>query len=185
MAIFQSLKNSFQRPKFPGKSLNFCRKSDFLQISRPKLKIQSPKKMQLHTPTAIPYPHSTPSYLVFSLIKKKPYFKGGLRQGVLVAPRWDTKSGLRRPRVVAGTAATPAPGAAATATGAPSREPAGKSAAEAPCDCFSQDSLISSQGNRKWWRQTGSRQSTPLSTIRTRYGNSVSTPEATRTCKTQ
>ena len=40
-------------------------------------------------------------------------------------------------------------------------------------------------GNRKWWRQTGSRQSTPLSTIQTRYGNSVSTPEATRTCKTQ
>ena len=39
--------------------------------------------------------------------------------------------------------------------------------------------------NRKWWRQTGLRQSTPLSTIRTRYGNSVSTPEATRTCKTQ
>ena len=32
----------------------------------------------------------------------------------------------------------------------------------------------------KWWRQ-----STSLSTIRTRYGNSVSTPEATRTCKTQ
>ena len=34
--------------------------------------------------------------------------------------------------------------------------------------------------DRKWCRQTGSRQSTPLSTIRTRYGNSVSTPEATR-----
>ena len=30
--------------------------------------------------------------------------------------------------------------------------------------------------NRKRCRQTGSRQSTPLSTIRTRYGNSVSTP---------
>ena len=40
-------------------------------------------------------------------------------------------------------------------------------------------------GDRKWCRQTGSRQSTPLSTIRTRYGNSVSTPEATRTGKTQ
>ena len=40
-------------------------------------------------------------------------------------------------------------------------------------------------GNRKRCRQTGSRQSTPLSTIRTRYGNSVSTPEATRTGKTQ
>ena len=40
-------------------------------------------------------------------------------------------------------------------------------------------------GNRKWCRQTGSRQSTPLSTIRTRYGNSVSTPDATRTGKTQ
>ena len=37
--------------------------------------------------------------------------------------------------------------------------------------------------NRKWCRQTGSRQSTPLSTIRTRYGNSVSTPGATRTGK--
>ena len=32
-------------------------------------------------------------------------------------------------------------------------------------------------------RQTGWRQSTPLSTIRTRYGNSVSTPGATRTGK--
>ena len=30
--------------------------------------------------------------------------------------------------------------------------------------------------NRKQCRQTGSRQSTPLSTIRTRYGNTVSTP---------
>ena len=37
--------------------------------------------------------------------------------------------------------------------------------------------------NRKRCRQTGSRQSTPLSTIRTRYGNSVSTPGATRTGK--
>ena len=40
-------------------------------------------------------------------------------------------------------------------------------------------------GDRKWCRQTGSRQSTPLSTIRTRYGISVSTPEATQTGKTQ
>ena len=40
-------------------------------------------------------------------------------------------------------------------------------------------------GNRKWCRQTGSRQSTPVSTILTRYGNSVSTPEATRSGKTQ
>ena len=40
-------------------------------------------------------------------------------------------------------------------------------------------------GNRKWWQQTGSRQSTPLWTLRTRYGNSVLTPEATRICKTQ
>ena len=39
--------------------------------------------------------------------------------------------------------------------------------------------------NRKWCRQTGSRQSTPLSTIRTRYGNSASTPGATRTGKNQ
>ena len=37
--------------------------------------------------------------------------------------------------------------------------------------------------NRKRCRQTGSRQSTPLSTIRTRYGNSASTPGATRTGK--
>ena len=37
--------------------------------------------------------------------------------------------------------------------------------------------------NRKRCRQTMSRQSTPLSTIRTRYGNSVSTPGATRTGK--
>ena len=40
-------------------------------------------------------------------------------------------------------------------------------------------------GDRKWCRQTGSQQSPPPSTIRTRYGNSVSTPEATRTGKTQ
>ena len=41
-------------------------------------------------------------------------------------------------------------------------------------------------GNRKRWRQTGWGQSTPpLSTIRTRHGNSVSTPESTRTCKTR
>ena len=40
-------------------------------------------------------------------------------------------------------------------------------------------------GNRKRCRQTGSRQSTPLSTIRTRYGNSASTPGATRTGKNQ
>ena len=33
MAIFQSPKNIFQRPKFPGKSLKFRRKSDFCQIS--------------------------------------------------------------------------------------------------------------------------------------------------------
>ena len=39
--------------------------------------------------------------------------------------------------------------------------------------------------NRKWCWQTGSRQSTPLSTIRTRYGNSASTPGATRTGKNQ
>ena len=39
--------------------------------------------------------------------------------------------------------------------------------------------------NRKRWRQTGSRQSTPLPTIRTRYGDSVSIPEATRTCRIQ
>ena len=38
---------------------------------------------------------------------------------------------------------------------------------------------------RKRGRQTGSRQSTPLSTIRTRCGNSVSTPGATRTGKNQ
>ena len=37
--------------------------------------------------------------------------------------------------------------------------------------------------NRKRCRQTGSRQSTPLSTIRTRYGNSASAPGATRTGK--
>ena len=39
--------------------------------------------------------------------------------------------------------------------------------------------------DQKRWGQTGSRQSTPLSTIRTRYGNSVSTLEATWTCITQ
>ena len=37
--------------------------------------------------------------------------------------------------------------------------------------------------NRKRCRQAGSRQSTPLSTIRTRYANSASTPGATRTGK--
>ena len=39
-------------------------------------------------------------------------------------------------------------------------------------------------GDRKWCRQKGSRQSTPLSTIRAWYGISVSTPKATRTGKT-
>ena len=40
------------------------------------------------------------------------------------------------------------------------------------------DSAISLESrNRKRCRQTGSQQSTPLSTIRTRYGNSVSTPD--------
>ena len=39
--------------------------------------------------------------------------------------------------------------------------------------------------NQKRCRQRGSRQSTPLSTIRTRYGNSVSTLGATRTAKNQ
>ena len=38
--------------------------------------------------------------------------------------------------------------------------------------------------NRKRCRQTGSRQSTPLSTIRTRYGNSVSAPEPHGLAKT-
>ena len=38
-------------------------------------------------------------------------------------------------------------------------------------------------GNLKRWRQTGSPQWTPLSTIRTQYGNSLSIPEATPTCK--
>ena len=42
-----------------------------------------------------------------------------------------------------------------------------------------------SSGNRKRWQQTVSQQSAPLSTIRTRYGNSASTPQATGTCKTQ
>ena len=39
--------------------------------------------------------------------------------------------------------------------------------------------------NSFWERRTGLWQSTPLSTMRIRYRNSVSTPEATRTCKTQ
>ena len=45
------------------------------------------------------------------------------------------------------------------------------------------------KGSKIWESETvaatGSRQSTPLSTIRTRYGNSASTPESTRTCETQ
>ena len=47
---------------------------------------------------------------------------------------------------------------------------------------FGQDGIDKEKdsGNRKRWRQTGSRQSTPLSTIRTRYGNSASTAEATQ-----
>ena len=45
--------------------------------------------------------------------------------------------------------------------------------------CF----LLPTSRNRKRCRQTGSGQSTPVSTIRTRYGNSVSTPGATRTGK--
>ena len=44
MAIFQSPKKIFQRPKFPGKYLKFRRKSDFCQISGSEIsKFQSPK----------------------------------------------------------------------------------------------------------------------------------------------
>ena len=39
--------------------------------------------------------------------------------------------------------------------------------------------------NRKRWRQTGSRQSTPYRRYGPDNGNSVSTPESTRICKTQ
>ena len=60
MAIFQSPKNIFQRPKFPGKSLKFCRKSDFLQISGSEIrklrarKNAIPYPQPFHTPTRLP-----------------------------------------------------------------------------------------------------------------------------------
>ena len=66
----------------------------------------------------------------------------------------------------------------------PSADHLGKSSRRVPKSGFRRAILVTSK-NRKWCRQTGSRQSTPLSTIRTRYGNSVSTPEATRTGKSQ
>ena len=51
--FFQSPKNIFQRPKFAGKSLKFCRKSDFCQINFKlrNFEISEPEKMHFHTPS--------------------------------------------------------------------------------------------------------------------------------------
>ena len=60
MAIFQSPKNIFQRPKFPGKCLKFRRKSDFCQISGSEIwkfrarKNAIPYPQPFHTPTRLP-----------------------------------------------------------------------------------------------------------------------------------
>ena len=60
MAIFQSPKNIFQRPNFPGKSLKFRRRSDFGQISDSEIwkfrarKIAIPYPQPFHTPTRLP-----------------------------------------------------------------------------------------------------------------------------------
>ena len=52
---FPESENIFQRPKFPAKSWNFRRKSDFAKFQAPKLKNSEPEKMQFHTPS-----HSIP-----------------------------------------------------------------------------------------------------------------------------
>ena len=60
MAIFQSPKDVFQRPKFPGKTWKFRRKRDFDQIAGSEiskfraLKITSPYPQPFHTPTRLP-----------------------------------------------------------------------------------------------------------------------------------
>ena len=51
MAIFQSPKNIFQRPKFPGKCQKFRRKSDFAKFQAPKFENSEPEKMPFHTPS--------------------------------------------------------------------------------------------------------------------------------------
>ena len=68
MAIFQSPKNIFQRPKFPGKCLKFRRKSDIRQISGSEIwkfrarKNAIPYPQPFHTPTRLP-PINLPSFL--------------------------------------------------------------------------------------------------------------------------
>ena len=78
MAIFQSPKNIFQRPKFLGKSLKFRRKSDFFaKFQAPKFENSEPEKMQFHTPS-----HSIPP--LDSLLEKgsqiKVFIEGGLQK---------------------------------------------------------------------------------------------------------
>ena len=61
MAIFQSPKNIFQRPKFPGKSLKFWRKNDVLPNFRlPKFENSEPEKLQFHTPSRCIPPLDSP-----------------------------------------------------------------------------------------------------------------------------
>ena len=55
MAIFQSPKNIFQRPKFPGNSLKFRERAIFAKFQAPNFENSEPEKMQFHTPS-----HSIP-----------------------------------------------------------------------------------------------------------------------------
>ena len=103
--------------------------------------------------------------------KKPPRTKGGDSVQASVNPRFV--AGLRFPVPAIGLNSMRDPGRV------PEYFPGYPGITATAFSSFLSKSLAS--GNRKRWRQTGSRQSTPLSTIRTRYGNSVSTPEATRT----
>ena len=52
MVIFQSLKNIFQRPNFPG---NSAERAIFAKFQAPKFENSEPEKLQFHTPS-----HSIP-----------------------------------------------------------------------------------------------------------------------------
>ena len=55
MAICQSPKNIFQRPKFAGNPWNSEERAMFAKFQPPKFEISEPEKMQFHTPS-----HSIP-----------------------------------------------------------------------------------------------------------------------------
>ena len=71
MAIFQSPKNIFQSPKFPGKIPEIsAERAIFAKFQAPKFEISEPEKIQFHTPS-----HSIPP--LDSLLLKTLDFQGG------------------------------------------------------------------------------------------------------------